>query len=80
VDLAIWQNGLEKQVKSIRQKYPKKIYSITPKQIYHFGGGIIINGDTFWNSKKSFDKRAYFHLMCEFMTKIMGILKIKCFK
>jgi tmRNA-binding protein len=72
-----WQFGKmdlrKKQVKSIRQKYPRKIYSITPKQIYHFGGGIIINGDTFWNSKKLFDKRAYFHLMCEFMTKITGI-------
>lgn len=47
MDLAIWQNGLEKQVKSIRQNTQENILYDTPKQIYHFCGGIIINRDAF---------------------------------
>jgi hypothetical protein len=60
VDLAIWQNRLEKQVKANSTKIAKKIYSITPKQMYHFFGGIIINWDTFWNSNNCLIKELIF--------------------
>lgn len=71
MDLAIWQNGLEKQVKSIRQNTQENILYQTQANISFLWRHHHRSGHTL-EFKQLFDKRAHFHLMCEFMTKIMG--------